>query len=564
MLRRILLTLLCLLAPGLALANFDGWSQKAKIAVDTSATGANTKGALTSVTVPVRLHTGNFDFKAAKADGSDLRFSAADGKTELAHRLEFFDAQNELAVAWVLLPTLAPNAKDQFIHVHYGNPKAEPTRLGGAYDERTVAWLHFGSELLANAAGPATPVAGQGMQAEPIGVSGQAAKSGAGSRLVVGGDALRMSADGMTVSGWVRADAPGSAVLLRIGSAASGVEVALDAGVPVLKAAGVPGTGSARASAPLKPGQWQHVALVVGERTVLFVDGQEAVSIAARAVDLPGAVTIAEGFVGALDEIVVSRVARVPEWVKVAVAAQGPDGTFIALAVEEAGEIGYLKILIDNLTVDAEVVIGILAVMFVIAVWIMIVKAMTIARVSKANAQFIRRFRESGEQVFVTDEIPAGVAKGGFADSTLYPVFETARTELRKRLKAGGAGLPTRSITAIESTVAASVLKENVRLNRWIVLLTIAISGGPFLGLLGTVVGVMITFAAIAAVGDVNINAIAPGIAAALLATVAGLAVAIPALFGYNYLASRIKDITNDTSMFGDEVVSRLAESHGA
>jgi biopolymer transport protein ExbB len=76
------------------------------------------------------------------------------------------------------------------------------------------------------------------------------------------------------------------------------------------------------------------------------------------------------------------------------------------------------------------------------------------------------------------------------------------------------------------------------------VLLTIAISGGPFLGLLGTVVGVMITFAAIAAAGDVNVNSIAPGIAAALLATVAGLAVAIPALFGYNYLASRIKTIS--------------------
>jgi len=60
------------------------------------------------------------------------------------------------------------------------------------------------------------------------------------------------------------------------------------------------------------------------------------------------------------------------------------------------------------------------------------------------------------------------------------------------------------------------------------VMLTIAISGGPFLGLLGTVIGVMITFAAIAAAGDVNVNAIAPGIAAALAATVAGLAVAIP------------------------------------
>jgi biopolymer transport protein ExbB len=96
------------------------------------------------------------------------------------------------------------------------------------------------------------------------------------------------------------------------------------------------------------------------------------------------------------------------------------------------------------------------------------------------------------------------------------------------------------------------------------VLLTIAISGGPFLGLLGTVVGVMITFAAIAAAGDVNVNAIAPGIAAALLATVAGLAVAIPALFGYNWLASRIKNVSNEMHVFADELLSKLSENYSA
>jgi biopolymer transport protein ExbB len=94
------------------------------------------------------------------------------------------------------------------------------------------------------------------------------------------------------------------------------------------------------------------------------------------------------------------------------------------------------------------------------------------------------------------------------------------------------------------------------------VLLTIAISGGPFLGLLGTVVGVMITFAAIAAVGDVNVNSIAPGIAAALVATVAGLGVAIPALFGYNYLASRVKNISADQQVFADELIAKIAESY--
>ncbi|MGI2326243.1 MotA/TolQ/ExbB proton channel family protein, partial [Methylococcus sp. S1B] len=77
---------------------------------------------------------------------------------------------------------------------------------------------------------------------------------------------------------------------------------------------------------------------------------------------------------------------------------------------------------------------------------------------------------------------------------------------------------------------------ESQRLNSKMVLLTIDISGGPFLGLLGTVVGVMISFAVIAATGDVNINSIARGIAAALLASVAGVAVAIASLFAFNYL----------------------------
>jgi biopolymer transport protein ExbB len=72
----------------------------------------------------------------------------------------------------------------------------------------------------------------------------------------------------------------------------------------------------------------------------------------------------------------------------------------------------------------------------------------------------------------------------------------------------------------------------------------------------------MITFAAIAATGDVNVNAIAPGIAAALAATVAGLAVAIPALFGYNWLASQIKEVVADNRVFIDEFVTKLAERY--
>jgi biopolymer transport protein ExbB len=137
-----------------------------------------------------------------------------------------------------------------------------------------------------------------------------------------------------------------------------------------------------------------------------------------------------------------------------------------------------------------------------------------------------------------------------------------------KRLEGQGVGadrariLSAQSIEAIRATMDASLTRMTQRLNSQMVWLTIAISGGPFLGLLGTVVGVMITFAAIAASGEVNINAIAPGTAAALVATVCGLGVAIPCLFGYNYLNTRVKEIGVEMRVFVDEFVTRIAETY--
>jgi biopolymer transport protein ExbB len=154
--------------------------------------------------------------------------------------------------------------------------------------------------------------------------------------------------------------------------------------------------------------------------------------------------------------------------------------------------------------------------------------------------------------------------------SSLYRLYDAGVRETNKRFLAKAHlgdekahALNGASINAIKASIDADQVRENHKLNSLMVLLTIAISGGPFLGLLGTVVGVMITFAAIAAAGDVNVNAIAPGIAAALLATVAGLGVAIPALFGYNWLAAKIKNISADMQIFVDELVTRIAETYG-
>jgi biopolymer transport protein ExbB len=193
---------------------------------------------------------------------------------------------------------------------------------------------------------------------------------------------------------------------------------------------------------------------------------------------------------------------------------------------------------------------------------VMAKKASYMRKVERANERFLEGFHAL-DLTQLVERNGAADPPGASAvrDSPLHRIYRGAAQEIRRRSD-GTRPLHAESIESIRATLDAGLVRENQRLNRSMVLLTIAISGGPFLGLLGTVVGVMITFASIAAAGDVNVNAIAPGIAAALVATVAGLAVAIPALFGYNWLVTRAKNITAGMQVFLDELVTRIAEEY--
>ena len=190
--------------------------------------------------------------------------------------------------------------------------------------------------------------------------------------------------------------------------------------------------------------------------------------------------------------------------------------------------------------------------------------------VEKGNALFLNEWRHVALDLTVLDHGEPEKVKtlGGRAgpkllklirNSTLYSVYHVGAEEIALRM-ANNRILSTRSIQAIRASLDGSYVRENHKLNSGMVFLTISIAGGPFMGLLGTCIGVMITFAAIAATGEVNISAIAPGLAAALVATVAGLLVAIPALLGYNYLTSRMKTVTSDMQIFIDEFVTKMAE----
>ena len=534
------------------------WTKNAKISI-------NAQGiteAASQVPVVVRLHSGNFDFASVNVDGSDLRFVAADDKTELKYYIEKFDAVNELAIVWVMLPSIKPGDKDAHFMAYYGNAKATASSSDAKAINAagTVGSFHFAEKSLMLDSS-ATGLQSSGViTVQKAGLIGESAIFSGQPFIIAANPAINASA-GYTWSAWIKPTAlPQAANLYNQGEALS---LNIDAQKLTLKIGGATVTGG-----ELKPAVWQHVAFTINAGNAsLYLDGAQVATGAVQVSDMNKEIKIGDGFTGELDEMQISSNAKSAGAIKLAASSQGVESALLKVSgsasgegdEEDDGKPNYLKILIDSLTPDAKIVIGILAVMFAISTWVMIQKAMLVSKTDKDNKKFLMRFQKADANDLLNLDKGAN-----YPNSTLYRLYSAGLREIKKRQHEGEKlSLSGAAMDAIKAAIDADLVRETQKQNAGMVLLTIAISGGPFLGLLGTVVGVMITFAAIAAAGDVNVNAIAPGIAAALLATVAGLGVAIPALFGYNYLASRIKNITIAMQIFVDEFVTRSAELFG-
>lgn len=543
---------LSLSTTGMAAWNAD-WATQQKITIET----ANIKEAVNQAPVLVRLHSGNFDFTGANVDGADLRFIAADDKTELKFSLEKYDAVNELAVAWVVLPQVSAANKELAISLYTGNESAKAASDAQALnDPALLARFAFSDNALLKDSGPSQLTASGNATVQKAGLIAESATLN-NSPLTITLPTAPVLANGSTWSVWLKpANLPQTAEIFKSGN----ITLKLDGSALALQAGAASTSGG-----ELKAGQWQHIALVFqGGQAMVYVNGQVAGQVAASDVQAAAGFTLGQNLNAEVDELQLAATARSASWLALVAQSQGADASMVKVVAGDAeeegegGEANYMGILIDSLTVDAKVVIAILAVMFAISVWVMVSKARLVVRTDKDNALFLKRFQQaSAKDLLDLDKT------GTYANSNLFGLYKAGLREIKKREHEGKVELSGASIDAIKAAVDADQVRETQRLNSMMVLLTIAISGGPFLGLLGTVVGVMITFAAIAAAGDVNVNAIAPGIAAALLATVAGLGVAIPALFGYNYLASRVKNITIAMQIFVDEFITRTAELYG-
>lgn len=618
----LLIALALLVLPRTAAAWWnDDWSVRKSISIDTSASGATISGPVGRIPLLVRLHDGVFPFAQAMENGDDIRFIAADDKTPLAFHLESYDPLLGLGFAWVDLSDLQPGTKTD-IWLYYGNPKAAKVAdTVATYDADTVLTYHFDD----GSAPPIDATAYHNAALSP-GKSIDGAIIGAGLRLdgatpvsLPASPSLAIAAGApMTLSLWVKMDAPQpNAILYSRRDGADALILGVDQGAPFVQVSDAGGTRRSTGATPLTAGTWQHLAMVADSAQIrLLVDGAAVATLAASlpamntpavlggeatasttapatAPALPGAAVKPHaaptllapvGFVGDIDELQISKVARTDDDLKALVASQGagPSARLVSVGTDEESSswlTGYAAILIHALTLDGWVVICILAVMSVLSWLVMVGKASFVGRQNKANERFLKlfdqavsrldRLHDEDADTLLFKGAPEARGRGALRQSPLYRIYHGGAEELQRRFGRGAEQMPvaapvleSHALATLRARLDARVLRETQRLNRSMVLLTIAISGGPFLGLLGTVIGVMITFAAVAAAGDVNVNAIAPGIAGALLATVAGLAVAIPALFGYNYLLTRIKDVSADLRVFTDEYITRLAESY--
>jgi biopolymer transport protein ExbB/TolQ len=206
---------------------------------------------------------------------------------------------------------------------------------------------------------------------------------------------------------------------------------------------------------------------------------------------------------------------------------------------------------------EAKIIIICLAVFSIMAWSVMVRKAIQMSRAKKLNGFFNSEFRNQTRVLDMFDrklEVDA---------CPLFVVYQAGSRELDARLKnSDGQGrkktVSLKSIEHVKRLLENSVAQESLKLESGLILLAIAVSGGPFLGLLGTVWGVMSTFAGIAQSGSASLNAMAPGVSAALVTTVAGLLVAIPSMFAYNYLVHNLRVLTVELDNFAQELISKM------
>jgi biopolymer transport protein TolQ len=245
-------------------------------------------------------------------------------------------------------------------------------------------------------------------------------------------------------------------------------------------------------------------------------------------------------------------------------------GSLIALQLQAQGGPGLESVsgpgiikLIAEASAVSWVVLFILMVLSVASWSIFLFKWWTFRRAASQSARFIDVFRRSNKFSEVQAVCPS------LSASPLVGLFQSGYAELTAQLRqstpdiANGpnprsaAPRPTlKSLTAVDRALLRASVVEVNKLEQWVSWLATTASIAPFIGLFGTVWGIINAFQRISQSGSTNLQAVGPGISDALLATAVGLAAAIPAVIFYNYLTQRTKVFASDMDDFSMEFLN--------
>lgn len=230
---------------------------------------------------------------------------------------------------------------------------------------------------------------------------------------------------------------------------------------------------------------------------------------------------------------------------------------------------GGLLFAFEHATVAGKLVLLLLAIGSIFSWSIMITKLRVIQFARKQNTRFVAAFRQDRQPLRLFEK------NARFLGSPVFNVYRAGCREMafhllgsaeldetfRARLEIADKISPAQ-MGAVNAAMERAVGETALDLESQMILLATAVSGSPFLGLLGTVWGVMDAFTGVAEAGSPSLASMAPGVSGALITTVTALCVAIPAMFGYNFLVTSIRGVIVEMDNFAAELASEFEHKY--
>jgi biopolymer transport protein ExbB/TolQ len=212
---------------------------------------------------------------------------------------------------------------------------------------------------------------------------------------------------------------------------------------------------------------------------------------------------------------------------------------------------GALQFAFDRATTEGKITIGALVIVSLFSWSVIITKIFQLTRATRMTRKFLSAYHETRGPLDLHRK------EESFSGAPAFELYSAGAKELQYQLTKhsvvinGESKINQFGLDAVRVALEEAAMQEALALEKGMIVLSTAVSGGPFIGLLGTVWGVMETFSGIARANAATLTAMAPGVAGALICTVIGLLVAIPAMFAYNFMVTRIRAFTSELDAFG-------------